>query len=305
MTSSERGDGPVVVGVDGSPSALDAVRWAAETAASRKLELRIVHAFGYARQGLGSELWSADTVHAAFRAEAEAALDEAVKAATTTAADIAISPMVSDHPPAPLLLAESRRARMVVLGATGLGGFGRLLLGSTAAEVATHASCPVVVTRRRSDDMPAAAGSPVVVGVDGSPVSERAIGTAFEEASLRGVPLVAVHAWLDIEYYGAYGAFHETRAYLESAPAEQERERLLAERLAGWPERYPDVAVERVVVLDRPRRQLLERSRTASLLVVGSRGRGGFRGLVLGSVSQALINHAECPVMVVHPHGEE
>jgi nucleotide-binding universal stress UspA family protein len=168
-----------------------------------------------------------------------------------------------------------------------------MLVGSPAVSVAAHGECPVVVVRAGDDGVIRTEG-PVVAGVDGSPTSIRALGAAFDEASWRGARLVAVHSWQDSDYVPEYVA-------LGAEPAEEERARVLAESLAGWQEKYPDVEVERVVVKDRPRHQLLERSATAQLVVVGSRGRGGFKGLLLGSTSQALVYHAGCPVLVVRP----
>src|SRR2546421_4838050 len=131
---------------------------------------------------------------------------------------------------------------------------------------------------------------PVVVGVDGSPESAAALGFAFDEASARGLPLVAVYAWraLPSENLGPV-----TMRHYDPDEAAQEAARLLAEQLAGWPAKYPDVSLERQAVLSfNPAETLVDASRTASLVVVGSRGRGGFAGLLLGSVSRALVPHA-------------
>ncbi|WP_046302128.1 universal stress protein, partial [Mycobacterium sp. UM_Kg27] len=124
-------------------------------------------------------------------------------------------------------------------------------------------------------------------------VSEAATALAFEEASLRGVELVAVYAWHDTGLLDFPG--------IDTAAMASEGELALAERLAGWRERYPDVTVRRVVVDDRPADQLVEQSQEAQLLVVGSHGRGGFTGMLLGSVSQAVVQSAHAPVAVVRP----
>jgi nucleotide-binding universal stress UspA family protein len=141
--------------------------------------------------------------------------------------------------------------------------------------------------------MPTPAVAPVVVGVDGSPASESATALAFDEASRRGVELVAVHAWSDFAVSELPG--------IEWSDVQKQAEETLAERLAGYQERYPDVTVRRVVVLDRPARQLLEQSEAAQLTVVGSHGRGGFAGMLLGSVSSAVAESARMPVIVTRP----
>jgi nucleotide-binding universal stress UspA family protein len=141
--------------------------------------------------------------------------------------------------------------------------------------------------------MPTPAMAPVVVGIDGSPASEAATAFAFEEASRRGVELVAVHAWSDFAALELPG--------IDWSDVEKQAEEALAERLAGWQERYPDVTIQRVVVADRPAHQLLAWSESAQLTVVGSHGRGGFAGMLLGSVSSAVAESARMPVIVARP----
>jgi nucleotide-binding universal stress UspA family protein len=138
--------------------------------------------------------------------------------------------------------------------------------------------------------MPHPSQASVVVGVDGSPASDHALEIAFEQASFRGVDLVAVHAWSDNGVFEFPGMDWEN---MQSVGEET-----LSERLSGWQERYPDVLVRRVVAADRPAHQLLEQSESAKLLVVGSHGRGGFAGMLLGSVSTAVVHGAKMPVIV-------
>lgn len=156
--------------------------------------------------------------------------------------------------------------------------------------LAGHAACPVVVVR---EPVGASEDLPVVVGVDRSSHSEAAVAFAYEVASLRGAPLAAVHTW-------SVWLFNTRMGPLMDWEPIQTREReVLAERLAGWSEKFADVPVRRVVYRDRPARSLLEQAAHAQLLVVGSRGRGHLTGLVLGSVSHAVLHRAACPVAVV------
>ncbi|WP_246257833.1 universal stress protein [Amycolatopsis anabasis] len=280
---------PIVIGVDGSQAALRAVRWATAEAARRRVPLRLVHAYGIPDAFPGETMPPKDWLDAE-QARSRNVLRHATEAAWLADPKVSVASESALDAPVPRLLEESRSARMLVLGATGVGGFYGLLVGSVAGAVAAHARCPVAVVRGEHRADP-----PVVVGIDGSPLSEAATALAFEEAALRGTELVAVHSWSDAD---TAQLFSDSRFEFDFEPLRDTEERALAERLAGWREKYPEVAVRRVLVEDKPRHQLLEQSRRASLLVVGSRGRGGLRGLLLGSTSQALITHAECPVLI-------
>lgn len=183
---------------------------------------------------------------------------------------------------------------MIVVGCRGLGSIGRRLLASVSWTLLHHAKCPVAVIHDEDPLMSEPVSkAPVVVGIDGSPASEAATVIAFDEASRRGVNLVAVHAWSDMSYYELPGC--------EAAALLREAEETLGERLAGWQEQYPDVRIERVLVMDRPAHQLLEQSDRAQLTVLGSHGRGGFAGMLLGSVSSTVAESARMPVLVVRP----
>lgn len=198
-----------------------------------------------------------------------------------------------DGPAVETLRSESAASSLVVLGSRGLGGFTGLLIGSTAGALAGRAHCPMVVVRGTDD---ADRDGPVVVGVDGTSTGEAAIAFAVDEASARGVELIAVHSWSEPVNQNSFAAGALAVDYRLLA---EEATVLLAERLAGWQEKYPDVHVTGEIVHDNPARALLDRAATAQFVVVGSRGRGGFRGLVLGSTSQHLLHHAPCPVAVV------
>ncbi|HXV91707.1 MAG TPA: universal stress protein [Pseudonocardia sp.] len=303
MTSGSA-QGPVVVGVDGSDQALEAVRWGAREAARRRATLRLVQAFAWPGGHHVGEPYLGVDERELLRRTAREQVADAAAAAAEVAPGLEIEREVRDGHPSPLLVAESRRAQLVVLGDRGLGGFTGLLVGSVAVELAAHAACPVVVVRGAGLDTPPVdkglvGEGPIVVGVDGSPTSEAAVAFAFEAAASRGVPLVAVHTWQDLYLDPAAAVVIDWQA------VETEEKALLSERLAGWCTKYPDVEVRRLVQCDRPARVLVEQSRQAQLVVVGSRGRGGFRGLLLGSVSQALLHHSACPVAVVRPEETE
>ncbi len=195
--------------------------------------------------------------------------------------------------PTTVLVAESATAPLVVVGDRGLGGFEGLLVGSVAPALAAHAHCPVVVVRGLGAGTPAPEGGPVVVGVDGSPTSESALGFAVEEALALGASLVAVHAWQDVAVGDARGRLLHTDSVADEARAG------LDEGLAPWRAKHPELVIEPVVVRDRPARALVRHSAGAQLVVVGSRGRGPLAGLLLGSVSQAVLHHAAGPVAVV------
>lgn len=282
---------PVVVGIDGSDSALRAVRWAADEARRRGAGLRLMHACELLTH-YAPAVVDVHVLHAAMRERGESWLATARETAEKAVPGLPVETALELTSPVPTLVKESRDAALVVLGSRGLGGFSGLVVGSTAVELAGRAHCPVIVVRGEHSD----GTGPVVVGVDGTLVGEAAIAFAFAEASARGADLVAVHAWTDLVLETAFAG---GAAALDFTPLAQQAEETLAERLAGWQEQYPDVHVTREVVRDRPARALLRRAEHAQLVVVGSRGRGGFTGLLLGSTSQHLLHHAQSPVAVV------
>ncbi|HWO63137.1 MAG TPA: universal stress protein [Umezawaea sp.] len=284
---------PIVVGVDGSESSLEAVVWAVRECERHQVSLRLVHVCAVPAVDYPDFMLSKNRVREAFEDQGLAVLAAASTAGTDAASDVEVETALVSGDVIPMLLEESRTARMVVLGSRGLGGFTGQLVGSTAVGLSAHGRCPVVVARGNPAD-----DGPVVVGVDGSPASEAAIGFAFEAASTRGVPLTAAMTWTDFVVDSPYSGM---RLAIDWARVEEAEQRLLAERLAGWQEKFPDVHVDRLVLRDRPVRALLRLAETAQLLVVGSRGHGGFGGMLLGSTSQALVYHAPCPLAVVRP----
>jgi nucleotide-binding universal stress UspA family protein len=283
----------VVVGVDGSDSALEATRWAAREAVRRRATLRLLAATDWPRGGYVGEVGAG--YHAAFVEIARDNAEAAAAAAREAAPGVETEHQVVIGFPVPVLRSESRRAELIALGDRGLGGVAGLLVGSVAVGLTSSAACPVVVVRGAA--VPDADPRPVVVGVDGSPLSEAALGFAFEAAAARRVGLVAVHTWSDLIVDPA--AVPLGWAAVDWAAVEADEREVLGERLAGWCTTYPDVPVERVVRRDRPAPALLEQAAAAQLVVVGSRGRGSVAGLLLGSVGHALLHRAPCPVAIV------
>lgn len=279
----------IVVGTDGSAASKVAVQWAARDAAMRNVSLTVVHVAG----GMVAA-WTQTPVPVGFGAwqqrQGQQFLDDAVRIVEEAAPGSGPAQVKAEmyySASVPTLVDMSRDAEMVVVGSHGQGAFGTLL-GSVSMGLVHHAHCPVAVIRDGAAPMPTQ--GPVLVGIDGSPASERATAIAFDEASRRSVDLIALHAWSDTRMLDFPG--------VDWSAVKSSEEGVLAERLAGWQERYPDVKIARLVVCDRPARQLIEHSESAHLVVVGSHGRGGFAGMLLGSVSTAVVQSARTPVIV-------
>ena len=285
----------LIVGADGSDHSLRAVEWATEEATRRGLSLRILYA---------EAPWLYDVpvdprvgaVRKWLLTGGREILDQAVATARERDPDVGVSAEAVPGPASRILLETARDAAMVVLGARGTGPLAGLLLGSTTLQVVTHTPVPAVVVR----DLEPAVRREVAVGVDGAEPSGPALGFAFEEASLRKARLRVVHAW---SHPASYGPWNMQPVVYEAQIVAEEESRALEETLAVWREKYPDVEVVSEVVQGGPARILGGVSARADLLVVGTRGRGGFTGLLLGSVSHALLHHAQCPVAVV-PSGD-
>lgn len=290
--SLEKSRSGIVVGVDGSPAARVAVDWAARDAALYGVPLTLMYAF----PGSDARMWfdipmSPDFWQAAER-DRDAILADAMEVAQRAVSGVptvAITSRVVEGNAVSALVDLSTSAQLVVVGSRGLGKVGRALLGSVSSGVVHHAHCPVAIIRDEDPLMPHPDRAPVVVGIDGSPTSERALAIAFDEASRRGVELVAVHAWGSPAY-----SLPQDGPWTAAMPGAE----VLAERLAGWQEQYPDVSVRHEVVRDHPAHALLTRSESAQLTVVGSHGRGGFAGMLLGSISSEVVQSARMPVIV-------
>ena len=283
--------GSIVVGIDGSPHSHDAIGWGAVEADRRNLPLHLVHALPDHEGTAPSPTGDPD----ARRAEGDVVAQGGISRARLAVPDVRVTAQTPRGTAAALLVEASTVADTVVVGARGRGAGRSAMLGSVSQQVAMHAQCPVVVTREHAAEDGAAAGR-VVVGVDGSEVSASAIGYAFEHASLSDSGLTVVHAWW-WEYVEGMLAESPWAGDWEKIRAGEEV--VVAESLAGWREKYPDVEVLVHVLRGHPVELLVEESAGAELLVVGSRGRGGFAGLLLGSVSHGALHHALCPVAVV------
>lgn len=280
----------IVVGADGSAQSLCATEWAAEEAMRRGLSLRIVHA---------EVPWLYDmpvapragVVHTGLLSGGHEVLDEAVAAARACAPEVQVAGESVTGAAARMLLERAQDAAMVVLGGHGTGALTGMVLGSTVLQVVTHTPVPVVVVRSREPTR-----RQVALGLDRADTQESAIRFAFEEAAVRRARLRVIHVSSHPASRGP-GAM-QPLVYDPQVVTEEER-RVLGESLAVWCEKFPEVDVISEVEHGRPVPILAGVSACADLLVVGTRGRGGFAGLLLGSVSHALLHHAQCPVAVI------
>ena len=286
---------PVVVGTDGSESSFAAVTWAAREARLHRCPVHVVAALGAPTPyGDGIRLppsYFADRDRAVHgHLDRAAAIVRTVDHATPV---IEITSEILAGPARPALIEASKSARMVVVGSRGLGQVTAALAGSVAVALTAHAHCPVVVLREPSAG--ATDIGEVVVGVDGTDNSRPALAAGFEEASLRGVGLVAMHTWSPFTLSTVF----DDQLDLPWDEVEVAEQAVLAESLAGWAERYPQTPVTRSVVRGNSAEQLRDRSADADLLVVGTHGRGGFAGMLVGSTSTVLLHSATCPLMIV------
>jgi len=292
----------VVAGIDGSPAARIAASWAAGDAQRRGVTLRLVHAVVAPPTGSYPEpTLFRPTVTDHLRSQAAILLNRTADLLAQDYPDLRIETAHRDGAPVKVLIEQSRSAIATVVGADGEGRLTGVFFGSVAARLAAHGHGCIVIARAEPVGTATQPGV-VAVGVDGSAHSQAAIGFAYEQAALRGVTLLAIHTWNDKPLSHALGSYP-----LEINPTsiDDQEHRLLETELAGWEQKYPEVPVRMRILRGRPVPHLLRYatptgSQPVQLLVMGSRGRGGFSGLMLGSTSQAVMTHAGCSVAIVH-----
>jgi nucleotide-binding universal stress UspA family protein len=294
MTSNAHS--PVVVGMDGSEEATRAADYGAWEAKRRGVSLRLVFAHQPTPMW-GPSILIADD-YAWVRDWVREILIKAEKEVTAAHPDIEVQTAVVSGGAAAALVEESREASLVVIGTRARGGMAGHLSGSVAAQVAAHAHTPVIVLR---PDGPAEAapqpGGLILVGLDGSPESEQAMAFAVEEAVARNAVIEAVYVWNLLEVRDIGPIIPDG---YDTTEEEEKALRLLTEATEGWSDRYPDLVIDRRLVHGLDAADMLAReSADVDLIVVGSRGHGGFLGLRLGSTVDSLIRHAGAPIAVV------
>jgi nucleotide-binding universal stress UspA family protein len=281
----------VLVGLDESACSQEALAWGAADAAARRAPLTIATAVDLP---LLADVPVTPQLLASAQETARRRVDEAVQRTRDRVAGLTVEGRVVSGNPAAELLRVAGEADEVVVGSHGTSEISALLIGSVGSQVAEHSPCPAAVVRSRTST------GPVVVGIANSKHDEAALEYGFGYADRDGLPLVALH----VHTVGAF-AYPVMPYPVPPYPIAEELARLraaatrTAEQSVGtWTQKYPEVPV-RIDVAEGPAaHELVEASRKASLLVVGTRGHGGLAGMLLGSVSQAAMRHAHCPVAI-------
>ena len=294
-------DGVILVGVDGSPASLGAVDWAVARAACEGWRVHILCAYSlpsFTTASLDGGYAALDDT--AVRAGAQAVVDEAI--ARVQDKGVTVTSSLETGDPAGVLVDLSEEAVLTVVGTRGGGGFADRLLGTVSSALPAHAHCPTIVVPRHTEGAEYTPARRIVVGVDGSDSARKALRWAVREAEVWGAELTAIAA---VPMASGAGAL----AWL---PAAVDREQVLTDVRSGLDravadalEGHPEVVVRRHALDGNAAELMAEFSTAVDLVVVGSRGRGGFSGLLLGSVSQGVLSHASCPVMVVPARTEE
>ena len=279
----------IIVGYDRSPDAKAAAAWALDEAARTGASVEFLFAYEWPAWAPASgtlpvaSVWPDGETDRAVKGM----LNEAVAAAKQTHPGVPTDTSIVNDSAALTLIDRSAEAALIVLGSRGHSAVAGLL-GSVSVAVSAHAHCPVVVVRGE-----APASAPVVVGIDDAPSAPVVLAYAVEQAAAHGVPLRVIRAWPPVA-----GIWEESPIATRTvAPAERQS---FDDLVATWRAKFPQVEVSAEAVVDHPAGALAEASRTAQLLVAGTRGRGAVRGMVLGSVSQHLLRHSACTVVIVH-----
>lgn len=282
----DAGDRKIVVGYDGSEDAELALSWAIRTARGERAGIEVVHA-------LPAGPWELayTTVDVATQRNRAAEL-LAQAARRIEGSGVPVRTEIASAPAAGALIEAAEDAVMIVVGSRGHSRFSELMIGSVSQHTARHARCPVVVVRPPADPR----AERVVVGVDWSPESAKAVGFAFDMAAQHQAPLVAVHAFRSELPPRAGGRHNHARSVAELSAGQ---ERLLTDTTEAWREKYPDVSLTKEAIPVGARQVLRDMSSRAALLVLGARGSGAFSGMRLGSVVDAMLHHARCPVAIV------
>lgn len=281
------------MGVDGLPHTHDALEWAVEYARRRRLPLIAVNAAGVPGMHPATD---PTQVRQALRMAARRVTDETLLEVRRLAPEVSVTVTMPLLEPHQALLELSDKVSMIVLGSRGRGPVRSNVLGSVGVSLTSAAACPVTVVRPRADGVEMKDG-PVVVGVELDGSSSSALPFAFDLASTLHRPLNVVHAWTSAE------DFLDVSSTFQRRDALDRHERQLAEELAGFGDRYPDVVVDRLLTDGPAVARLVAASERAGHLVLGSRGRHGIPAM-LGSVSKAVLERAHCPVTVVRQVAE-
>ncbi|GIH07888.1 universal stress protein [Rhizocola hellebori] len=287
-----------MAGVDGSPGGLTAARYGASLAERRNVPLRLIHVFESLFYGYGP-LFAAGNYAVAdeqLHAAAQRSLANDAEQIRAAYPGLTVEADLLEGLPAAVLIEESQDAVATVVGTRGLGGFAGLQLGSVSSQVAAHGHGPVVVVRPAEQP-----DGPVLVGFDGSEASQAALTYGIREALDLKVPLAVANVYWE-EPLGLQNPWGSKEIPDPAVTAVHKSQQLIDDALELAREEHPDLQIEiRTIHSMNPEYSLVEESAHASLTIVGCRGRGGFAGLLLGSVSRTLVHHAAGPVAVLHP----
>lgn len=291
----------IIVGVDGRPAAHAALLWATETAARRGEQLRIVHGLGmpmvtgtYSR----AERYQADED---TRQAGRRLLDESVEHARGARPELDIATILAPEEAPVVLLNEARNGDVIVVGSRGLGAIRAIMLGSVSVKTSANAPCPVIVVPEAVTEH----RGKVVVGVDGSESSRRALRFALRHALLVGASVEVINSWEVPLPQDSESLAADTQSLHEEVFDRQSEEIVAGVLAEVIDDETEDLDISAVRMQSDPVKALLEAGREAELIVVGSRGRGGVRGLVMGSTSQGVLRQAKVPVAVLPPQSEE